>query len=115
MISCASIGRVAAQDQSILLGCEGVGEPFSGGANVNVLLHEIAEVLLADARRLRVKQQRVDRMHRDRFELPDGTAQAHILRLQRREDAECYGLSGGHCTVTRWLGTEGSRIAFAYG
>jgi hypothetical protein len=40
------IGRVAAQNQSILLGCEGVGEPFSGEANVNVLLHEVAEACL---------------------------------------------------------------------
>jgi hypothetical protein len=45
----ASIGRVAVQGQSIFLGCEGVGEPFTGRTNVNVLRHEVAEVLLAEA------------------------------------------------------------------
>jgi hypothetical protein len=45
----ANIGRVAVQNQSIFLGCEGLGEPFTGRTNVNVLLHEVAEVLLAEA------------------------------------------------------------------
>src|SRR5215831_13628670 len=45
----ASVGRVAVQDQSIFLCCEGVGEPFTGRTYVNVLCHEVAEVLLAEA------------------------------------------------------------------
>ncbi len=45
----ASVGRVAAQDQSVFFGREGVGEPLSRPTNVNVLLSEVAEVLLAKA------------------------------------------------------------------
>jgi hypothetical protein len=45
----ASIGRVPEQDLSIFLGCEGVSEPFAGRTNVDVLLDEVPEVLLAEA------------------------------------------------------------------
>ena len=45
----AGFGRVAAQDQSIFRGGEGVGEPFAGRADVNVLVSQISEVLLAEA------------------------------------------------------------------
>src|SRR5450759_445572 len=45
----AGFGRVAAQDQYILRGGEGVGEPFAGRTDVNVLPSQIAEVLLAKA------------------------------------------------------------------
>jgi hypothetical protein len=46
----ANIGLVAAQDQSIFLGSEVIGELFAGGTDVNVLLSHVAEVLFADAR-----------------------------------------------------------------
>src|SRR3984893_19172360 len=42
----ASIDRVATQNQSIFLGCEGVGEPFAGRTNANVLLHEVRKSCL---------------------------------------------------------------------
>src|SRR5664280_978063 len=45
----AGFGRVAAQDQSIFRGGEGVGEPFTGRTDVNVILSYITEVLLAEA------------------------------------------------------------------
>ena len=45
----ADIGPVAAQDQSVFLGCGMVAEPFTGGTNVNVLISHVAEVLLAEA------------------------------------------------------------------
>ena len=45
----ARVGPVAAQDQSIFLVREVVGELLAGRTNVNVLLRHIAEVLLAEA------------------------------------------------------------------
>src|SRR5207237_10361730 len=45
----AGVGRVAAQDQSVFFGREGVGEPLSHRTNVNGLLDEVAEVVLAEA------------------------------------------------------------------
>ena len=45
----AGVGPVAAQDQSVFLGCGMVAEPFTGGTNVNVLISHVAEVLLAEA------------------------------------------------------------------
>ena len=45
----ADVGPVAAQDQSIFLVRVAVGEPFTGRANVNVILSRVAEVLLAEA------------------------------------------------------------------
>src|SRR5450830_880600 len=45
----AAFGRVAAQDQSIFRGGEGVGEPFTGRTNIDVLLSDITEVLLPKA------------------------------------------------------------------
>src|SRR5665213_3502222 len=44
----AGFGRVAAQDQSIFRGGEGVGEPFIGRTHVNILRGHVAEVLLAE-------------------------------------------------------------------
>src|SRR4029077_10350878 len=52
----ARIGPVAAQDQSIFLVREVVGELLTGRTNVNVLLSHVAEVLLAEAAfRLRLR------------------------------------------------------------
>src|SRR5450759_4668935 len=45
----AGFGRVAAQDQSIFRGGEGVGKPFTGRTDVNVIFSYITEVLLAEA------------------------------------------------------------------
>src|SRR5204863_5651907 len=62
----AGIGPVAAQDQSIFLVRVVVGEPFTGGTNVNVLLRHIAEVLLAEAPfRLLVRGHRLWQRDRD--------------------------------------------------
>ena len=43
------IGPIASQDQSIFLGRIAVGELLAGRTDVNVLLSQIAEVLLAEA------------------------------------------------------------------
>src|SRR5664279_5060863 len=52
----AGVGPVAAQDQSIFLVREVVGELFTGRTNVNVLLSHVAEILLAEAAfRLRIR------------------------------------------------------------
>src|SRR5271170_3464253 len=62
----ARVGPVAAQDQSIFLVREVVGELLTGRADVNVLLSHVAEVLLAEApfrlgaRRLRLWQRDCD-------------------------------------------------------
>ena len=40
---------VATQNQSFIFCREGVGEPFTGGTNVNILLGNVSEVLLAEA------------------------------------------------------------------
>ena len=45
----ARVGPVAAQDQSIFLVREVVGELLTGRTNVNVLLSHVAEILLAEA------------------------------------------------------------------
>src|SRR4029434_6970398 len=45
----AGIGPVAAQDQSIFLVRVMVSEPFTGRTNVDVVLSQVAEVLLAEA------------------------------------------------------------------
>src|SRR5208282_6501249 len=45
----AGVGHVAVHDQAFFLGRVGVGEPFVGRTNVNVLLSDVAEVLLAEA------------------------------------------------------------------
>jgi hypothetical protein len=45
----ANVGQIAAQHQSMFLGCERVGEPLSGRTDVNVLFRHVAEVLFAEA------------------------------------------------------------------
>ena len=45
----ASIGPVAAQDQSVFLGRVAVGELLTGRTNINIVLSHVAEVLLAVA------------------------------------------------------------------
>ncbi len=45
----AGVGHVAVHDQSFVLGRVVVGEPFAGRTNVNILLSDVAEVLLAEA------------------------------------------------------------------
>ena len=45
----AGVGPVAVQDQSIFLVRVVVGQPFTGRTDVNVLLGDIAKVLLAEA------------------------------------------------------------------
>src|SRR5262245_11522322 len=45
----AGVGPVTMQEQAIFLVGVVVGEPFTGGTNVNVLLRHITEVLLAEA------------------------------------------------------------------
>ncbi len=42
----ASLGRVAVHDQAFFLARVGVGKPFTGRTNVNILLGDVAEVLL---------------------------------------------------------------------
>ena len=42
-----SVGPVTAQNQSAVFSREGVRKRLSSGANINVLLSDIAEVLLA--------------------------------------------------------------------
>src|SRR5205823_2154117 len=44
----ADVGQVTAQDQSVFLGCECVGELLSGRTNVNVFVSHVAEVLLIE-------------------------------------------------------------------
>src|SRR5262245_9176671 len=44
----AGAGPVAVQDQSMFLIRVVVGEPFSGRTDIDVLLHHVAEVLLAE-------------------------------------------------------------------
>src|SRR5271154_6239542 len=45
----AGLGRVAVHDQAFFLARVGVGEPFAGRTYVNILLGDVAEVLLAEA------------------------------------------------------------------
>ena len=45
----AGLGRVAVHDQAFFLARVGVGKPSAGRANVNILLCDVAEVLLAEA------------------------------------------------------------------
>src|SRR6202795_4256023 len=44
----ASFGRVAVHNQAFVLAGVGVGEPFARRTNVNILLGDVAEVLLAE-------------------------------------------------------------------
>src|SRR5712692_7257859 len=62
----ARVGPVAAQDQSIFLVREVVGELLTGRTNVNVLRSHVAEILLAEAAfRLRVRCLRFWQRDRD--------------------------------------------------
>src|SRR5450756_1846203 len=62
----AGAGPVAAQDQSIFLVREVVGELLIGRTNVNVLLSHVAEILFAEAAfRLRIRCLRFWQRYRD--------------------------------------------------
>ena len=45
----AGLGRVAVHDEALFLAGVEVGEPFAGRTNINILLGDVAEVLLAEA------------------------------------------------------------------
>jgi hypothetical protein len=45
----AGVGPVTAQNQSAVFSREGVRKRLSGGTNINVLLTDIAEVLIAES------------------------------------------------------------------
>src|SRR6266550_1180798 len=48
----AGVGRVAAQDQSVFFGREGVGEPLSRRTTVNILLDDVAEIAIFSVSRV---------------------------------------------------------------
>ena len=89
-----------------------MAEPFAGGTNVNVVLSHIAEVLLAEA--LRVRGHRLWQRHRDAgFVTIKDLLTAEVAAVGDGIEQPAFGYLGGSVTTSA-CGGESRRVLFLH-